>query len=211
LFAEPLGRLYAMLTRLAKAGQVGGPESARPSGAALSAHVGGHADGGGRRAEGRREGGDGGPDSRITNASRSLSRLLANDAEAIIGAAGLALRKPTTHRKAPFTAKQGATTGIVNLAAKAAATRASYDWEWSVGGGKRWTSLPLDAEGEDDAERRHARDDPALPLSRRDEAGGQRLEPNGHLAREVETTIWTSVKRSSSFVKTTALHVERSW
>jgi hypothetical protein len=64
------------------------------------------------------------------------------NAAAIIAGAGMNMRKETTKSKAPFAAKQGATSGIVNLIARAVAVRASYDWEWSADGGKTWSSLP---------------------------------------------------------------------
>jgi hypothetical protein len=63
-------------------------------------------------------------------------------AESIIAAAGLTVRKATTHHKAPFSVTQGATSGTVKLAAKAVAARASYDWEWSIDAGKTWLQLP---------------------------------------------------------------------
>jgi hypothetical protein len=52
------------------------------------------------------------------------------------------VRKATTFHKAPFTAKQGTTSGTVKLAARAAGPRASYEWEWSIDGGKTWMQLP---------------------------------------------------------------------
>ena len=61
----------------------------------------------------------------------------------IITSAGLMTRKPTTRRKAPFAVKQGPTTGTVQLVAKAAAVRASYEWQWSSDGGKTWIALPI--------------------------------------------------------------------
>jgi hypothetical protein len=66
----------------------------------------------------------------------------AEHAEAIITAAGMTVRKPTTRSKPPFAARQGDTSGMVKLAAKAVARRASYDWEWSADGGQTWTQLP---------------------------------------------------------------------
>jgi hypothetical protein len=65
-----------------------------------------------------------------------------DNAEAIITSAGMAVRKPSTRTKAPFAAKAGDVSGTVKLAAKAAAQRASYDWEWSSDGGKTWTQVP---------------------------------------------------------------------
>ena len=61
-------------------------------------------------------------------------------AEAIITSAGMAVRKTAARNKAPFTVKQGAVSGTVELVAKAAAVRASYEWEWSGDGGKTWTA-----------------------------------------------------------------------
>jgi hypothetical protein len=64
------------------------------------------------------------------------------NAEAMITSAGMSTRKPSTRRKAPFAVVQGAVSGTVHLVAKAAAVRASYDWEWSNDGGKTWVELP---------------------------------------------------------------------
>jgi hypothetical protein len=61
----------------------------------------------------------------------------------IITGAGLLTRKPTTRTKAPFAVKQGATTGTVHLVAKAAAVRASYEWQWSSDGARTWIALPV--------------------------------------------------------------------
>ena len=63
-------------------------------------------------------------------------------AEAIIASAGMAVRKSTTRAKPTFAARQGTTSGSVKLAARAAALRASYEWEWSGDGGKTWTPVP---------------------------------------------------------------------
>ncbi len=60
-------------------------------------------------------------------------------AAAIITSAGMAVRKTASRSKAPFAVKLGAVSGTVHLAAKAAAVRASYEWEWSGDGGKTWT------------------------------------------------------------------------
>ena len=65
-----------------------------------------------------------------------------DQAEAIIASAGMAVRKPTSRAKPTFAVRQGATSGSVKLAARAAALRASYEWEWSVDGGKTWTPAP---------------------------------------------------------------------
>jgi hypothetical protein len=65
-----------------------------------------------------------------------------DQAEAIITSAGMGVRKATTRTKPPFAAKQGPVSGSVRVAAKAAALRASYEWEWSGDGGKTWTPVP---------------------------------------------------------------------
>jgi type V secretory pathway adhesin AidA len=63
------------------------------------------------------------------------------DADAIIESAGMTTRKVTLHDKPIIAAKQGSVTGAVNLAAKAAATKAAYTWQYSVDQ-KTWTTLP---------------------------------------------------------------------
>ncbi|MGH7294530.1 MAG: hypothetical protein ACRELB_06350 [Polyangiaceae bacterium] len=63
-------------------------------------------------------------------------------AEAIIASAGMGVRKATSRSKAPFVATQGPVSGSVKLVAKAAALRATYEWEWSSDGGKTWTPVP---------------------------------------------------------------------
>jgi hypothetical protein len=64
-----------------------------------------------------------------------------SDADAIIESAGLTIRKVTLHDKPTLAAKQGSVTGTVNLAAKAAARRASYNWQYSSDQ-KTWISVP---------------------------------------------------------------------
>jgi hypothetical protein len=64
-----------------------------------------------------------------------------SDAEAIIESAGLTIRKVTLHDKPALAAKQGSVTGTVNLAAKAVAKRAAYNWEYSTDQ-KTWTTVP---------------------------------------------------------------------
>jgi hypothetical protein len=66
--------------------------------------------------------------------------------ESIIGSASMAIRKVTLHDKAALSVKQGSVSGTVTLAAKAAAKKAAYHWEYSTDQ-KTWTSLPetLDA------------------------------------------------------------------
>jgi hypothetical protein len=63
------------------------------------------------------------------------------NAESIIGSAGMAIRKVTLHDKAALAVKQGTVSGTVTLSAKAAATKAAYNWQYSTDQ-KTWTSLP---------------------------------------------------------------------
>ena len=67
--------------------------------------------------------------------------LHAEQAEAIITSAAMGVRKATTRTKVPFLAKPGAVSGTVKLVVKAAAVRASYEWEWSGDAGKTWTAV----------------------------------------------------------------------
>jgi len=62
--------------------------------------------------------------------------------EAIITSARMATRKAGNHTKVAFAAKPGDVSGSVHMAVKAAASRASYEWEWSADGGKTWTAAP---------------------------------------------------------------------
>jgi hypothetical protein len=63
------------------------------------------------------------------------------NAESIIGSAGMAIRKVTAHDKPALAVKQGSVSGTVTLSAKAAATKAAYNWQYSTDQ-KTWTSLP---------------------------------------------------------------------
>jgi hypothetical protein len=65
-----------------------------------------------------------------------------DNALAIIGSTSLGVRKITPRTKAPFAVTQGAVSGSVHLAVKAAGVRAAYDWEWSSDGGKTWNQAP---------------------------------------------------------------------
>jgi len=64
-----------------------------------------------------------------------------SDAEAMIESAGLTIRKVTLHNKPALAAKQGSVTGTVTLAAKSAAKRAAYVWQYSTDQ-KTWTNVP---------------------------------------------------------------------
>jgi len=64
------------------------------------------------------------------------------NAEPVILGAGLAVRKPTARTKATFVARRGTVSGVAQLVAKAVASRASYEWQYSTDG-KTWTSTPV--------------------------------------------------------------------
>ena len=66
---------------------------------------------------------------------------------AIIESAGLAVRKTATHAKRPFAAKQGALSGSAVVTAVSAGARASYEWQYSVDGGKTWVAAPSTTQG----------------------------------------------------------------
>jgi hypothetical protein len=61
---------------------------------------------------------------------------------AIIQSAGIAVRKTGVRKPRVFSAMQGAVSGAVKLVTASAGKRASYDWEYSVDGGKTWLLLP---------------------------------------------------------------------
>ena len=66
---------------------------------------------------------------------------------AIIESAGFAVRKTVARGKRQFAAQQGALSGSVVVTAVTAGARASYDWEYSVDGGKTWIAAPSTTQG----------------------------------------------------------------
>jgi hypothetical protein len=60
----------------------------------------------------------------------------------VIQSAGVALKKTPVRAKRVFAAKFGPVSGSVHLVTDAAARRASYEWQYSVDGGKTWVSAP---------------------------------------------------------------------
>jgi hypothetical protein len=62
-------------------------------------------------------------------------------AESIIEGAGMGIRKVTLRNKAALAAEQGSVSGTVEVVAKAAARRASYEWQYSLDQ-KTWTQVP---------------------------------------------------------------------
>jgi hypothetical protein len=63
-------------------------------------------------------------------------------AATLITSAGMGVKQSPARTKTAFEAKPGPTSGSVQLVAKAAARRASYEWQWSADGGKTWTTSP---------------------------------------------------------------------
>jgi hypothetical protein len=64
------------------------------------------------------------------------------DGEGIILSAGMAVRKTAVHPPRVFNATQGSVSGSVKLITAAAAKRASYNWQYSIDGGKTWVDMP---------------------------------------------------------------------
>ena len=60
----------------------------------------------------------------------------------IIESAGLTLRKTPVRKPRVFAATAGATSGTVKLVAASAGKRASYEWQYSIDGGKTWVLAP---------------------------------------------------------------------
>ena len=60
----------------------------------------------------------------------------------IIQSAGVSVRKTAVHPPRVFAATPGAVSGVANVVAPSAARRASYEWEYSLDGGKTWVTLP---------------------------------------------------------------------
>jgi len=61
---------------------------------------------------------------------------------AIIQSAGFAVKKTPLHKPRVFSVVQGAVSGTAKVIVPSAGHRASYDWEYSIDGGKTWVSLP---------------------------------------------------------------------
>jgi hypothetical protein len=61
---------------------------------------------------------------------------------AIIQSAALSVKKTPVLKPRIFEAVQGAVSGSAKVVAPSAGLRASYEWEYSVDGGKTWVSVP---------------------------------------------------------------------
>ena len=64
------------------------------------------------------------------------------NAASIIQGAGFAVRKMPAHKPRSFEAQQGALSGSAKVTAVSAGPRSSYDWEYSIDGGKTWVAAP---------------------------------------------------------------------
>jgi hypothetical protein len=60
----------------------------------------------------------------------------------VIESAGVGVRKPFVRQKQTFQAEPGAISGAVKLTAAVTDRRASYEWQYSLDGGKTWTAMP---------------------------------------------------------------------
>lgn len=72
---------------------------------------------------------------------QTVANADADNADAIILSAGMSIRKSTTRNKQDIAVKSGVVSGSVHVVAKAAASRASYNWQYSTNL-KTWTNLP---------------------------------------------------------------------
>ena len=63
-------------------------------------------------------------------------------AASIIESAGVNVRRATARAKRVFSAKQGTPSGTVKVVTQSAGPRTSYEWQYSVDGGKTWTAMP---------------------------------------------------------------------
>jgi uncharacterized protein (DUF2126 family) len=75
---------------------------------------------------------------------QAVANADADNAAAIILSAGMSVRKSTTRNKQDIAAQPGVVSGSVHVVAKAAAPRASYNWQYSTDQ-KTWTNLPVGA------------------------------------------------------------------
>ena len=65
------------------------------------------------------------------------------NAATIAKAAGMSVRKATSHAKAPLAAKPSTTvSGLISVSAKLTVARQANDWEYSTDGGKTWIEAP---------------------------------------------------------------------
>jgi hypothetical protein len=61
---------------------------------------------------------------------------------ALIQSAGVSVKKTAVRKPRVFSAEQGAVSGTAKLVAASAGHRSSYEWQYSVDGGKTWVTAP---------------------------------------------------------------------
>jgi cell pole-organizing protein PopZ len=64
----------------------------------------------------------------------------AENSAAVIQSAGVSVKKTPVRKPRVFNAEQGATSGTAKLVTASAGNRASYEWQYSVDGGKTWVA-----------------------------------------------------------------------
>jgi hypothetical protein len=69
---------------------------------------------------------------------QSVANASPDHSASIIESAGLSVRPTVVRKPRVFAAKPGAVSGAVNLFTVRAAPRASYEWQYSIDGGKTW-------------------------------------------------------------------------
>jgi hypothetical protein len=67
----------------------------------------------------------------------------ADNGASIIESAGVGVRKTATRRARAFAAKPGAVSGSAKVVTVSAGRRASYEWQYSIDGGKTWVTAPV--------------------------------------------------------------------
>jgi hypothetical protein len=73
---------------------------------------------------------------------QSVADAAPENSAAIIESGGFAVRKVNPRGKRAFVIKPGALAGSVIVTAVAAGPRSSYEWQYSIDGGKTWINLP---------------------------------------------------------------------
>ncbi|HEY6460052.1 MAG TPA: hypothetical protein VIY73_07865 [Polyangiaceae bacterium] len=73
---------------------------------------------------------------------QSIADLTPETGAAIIESAGLSVRKANPRGRRTFAVKQGAVSGAAVVTAATAGARSSYEWQYSVDGGKTWVDAP---------------------------------------------------------------------
>jgi hypothetical protein len=67
----------------------------------------------------------------------------AENATSIIQSAHIGVKKTPVHKPRTFEALPGAVSGSAKLVAKSAGARSSYEWSYSLDGGKTWVAAPV--------------------------------------------------------------------